>query len=177
MTGPQSGMVLLLGGARSGKSDLAVTLAERTTGEVVFVATAEALDDDMGARIERHQHERPAHWATVERAHCSATDVDAISPQATVILDCVTMLVSNLMLSGLPADELQAHAHDLANACARRTGTTIVISNEVGMGVVPPTDMGREYRDLLGRVNRSFASAAHESFLVVAGQLLRLEQP
>lgn len=170
-------LTLLLGGARSGKSDLALTMARRTGAEVVFVATAQALDADMATRIECHQDERPAPWITRELPQCSANDIAAIADEATIIIDCLTLLTSNLMLAEVAADVVIDQAGELAAACAARSGTTIVITNEVGMGVVPATPMGREYRDLLGRVNRTFANAADTNFLIVAGQVLRLEPP
>ncbi len=171
-----AGVTLLVGGARSGKSDLAVKLAEaweqRNGGDVLFVATAEALDDDMASRIDRHQQERPARWRTVEQPRFCAADVDDLSDDALLIFDCLTLLVSNLLFAEQP---IAPHVSLLAERFAARRGPSIVVSNEVGMGVHPESALGRTYRDELGYANRMVAERSETSLLVVAGRGLALQ--
>lgn len=165
---------LLLGGARSGKSALAVELGRRHDGPVTFVATCPPFDGDLGARIARHRAERPG-WPTVEEP----LDVVGALERAAgsfVILDCLTLWVNNLLHRGDDDAAVEAAAASAADA-ARAHGDLVVITNEVGLGVHPETDLGRRYRDLLGRVNQTWAAAADTSLLLVAGRALRLDDP
>ena len=166
-------MVFLLGGARSGKSALAVDLARRHGGPVTFVATGEPRDDEMRARIARHRAERPADWKTVEAPLRLAAAVGAVAGGEVLVVDCLSLWVANMLEQGA-GGELQAAAEHAAAAAAARDGLTLAVSNEVGMGVVPGTRLGRDYRDALGRVNAAWAAAADRALLVVAGQVLAL---
>ena len=170
------GLTLLLGGARSGKSDLVVRLAEAWPDQVRFVATATAGDADMAARIERHRAERPAHWHVDELPRLEASDLAIDADDSLTIVDCVTMLVANLLFADLDDDAIVDQCGHLAAAGAGRTAPTLMISNEVGLGVHPETELGRRYRDLLGRVNRRIADEAETCLLVVAGRALHLEE-
>jgi adenosylcobinamide kinase/adenosylcobinamide-phosphate guanylyltransferase len=165
--------VLLTGGARSGKSALAVALAERDGSDVVFLATGHAGDDEMAARIARHRAERPARWTTVEEPARLVEAIGAAAPSACLIVDCLSLWVANLLEAESPGT-IEREAVAAAGVAAGRPGTTIVVTNEVGLGVVPATPLGREYRDVLGRVNAIWAERAHEAYLVVAGRLLPL---
>ena len=167
-------LVLLLGGARSGKSRLAVRLATETGAPVVFLATGEAGDDEMADRIARHRAERPADWTTVEEPVALREAVAAAPPDAALVVDCLSLWVANL-LESRPAAEIEAEAAAAAALAAGRT-KTIAVSNEVGLGVVPATPLGRAYRDVLGRVNAIWAEAADEAYFVVAGRVLRLSE-
>jgi adenosylcobinamide kinase / adenosylcobinamide-phosphate guanylyltransferase len=166
-------LVLLLGGARSGKSALAVRLAgERAT----LIATATARDAEMAKRIRRHRAERPEGWATIEepvavRAALAAVDIDA-----TVVLDCLSLWVSNLIEAGLSDEEIEEEARSVAAAAGARAGLTVAVTNEVGLGIVPAAPLGRRYRDLLGRVNTLWAAEAERALLVAAGRTLELER-
>lgn len=165
-------LVLLLGGARSGKSDLAVRLAAAQPRPVTLIATAEAGDADMATRIARHRAERPAEWRTVETPIELAAAIAAAPPGACLVVDDLTLWVANLLGAG----DLEARtAAAIAAAAARRAELTIVVSNEVGMGIVPDNGLARSYRDELGRVNAAWAVAADRSYLLVAGRLLALE--
>jgi adenosylcobinamide kinase / adenosylcobinamide-phosphate guanylyltransferase len=166
-------LTLLIGGARSGKSSLAVDLAERSQLDVVFVATGEAGDDEMAARIALHRAERPAHWTTVEEPLAVQDALEAARADAFVLLDCLSLWVANL-LERRPDGLLEAVA-GAAAAAAARPGPTVAVTNEVGLGLVPNTPLGREYRDLLGRVNGAWADVAGRVYLVVAGRVLPLE--
>ena len=168
-------LLLLLGGARSGKSALAVELAAQGRAAVVFLATGEAHDDEMTERIARHRDERPAGWTTVEEPHALAAAVSAVPAEACLVVDCLSLWVANVLDRGAAA--VEAEGEEAAAFAAARPGLTIAVSNEVGMGVVPPTPLGRSYRDVLGRVNATWARAATDAYLVVAGRVLRLEEP
>ncbi|MEM7095308.1 MAG: bifunctional adenosylcobinamide kinase/adenosylcobinamide-phosphate guanylyltransferase [Actinomycetota bacterium] len=171
-----NGLTMLLGGARSGKSDLAVRLAETWPGSVTFVATATAGDADMARRIERHQDERPADWDLIEAPLFGSTDIGAIGGDALVIVDCVTLLVSNLLFAERDDPAITGHVAELGAALARRAGPTLAVTNEVGLGIHPETELGRRYRDVLGRANRVLAEHAELSLFVAAGRALRLEE-
>jgi adenosyl cobinamide kinase/adenosyl cobinamide phosphate guanylyltransferase len=166
-------LILLLGGARSGKSDLAVRLAAVQPAPVVMIATAEAYDDEMARRIERHQAERPPAWETVEAPIELEQAIDDAPPEYCLIIDDLTLWVANL-LGEHGEEEIEALGSQAAWAAAARDGMTITVSNEVGLGLVPDNALGRRYRDLLGRVNASWAQAADESYLLVAGRMLPL---
>jgi len=169
------GLSLLVGGARSGKSDLAVRLGEAWPHQVTFVATATAGDQDMAARIRRHQDERPAGWPLVEAPMFGATDAAVLAADDLVIVDCITLLIANLMFADMDEQGIDRHVDELGRALAARHSPTILISNEVGLGVHPETELGRTYRDTLGRANRVLASAAETSLFVVAGKALPLQ--
>jgi len=164
-------LVLLIGGARSGKSSLAVERAAGAGLPVVFVATGEAGDDEMAARIELHRRERPAEWTTVEEPVELARAVADAPGDAVLVVDCLSLWVANVLERG----EVEAAAADAARLAAARPGPTIAVTNEVGLGIVPDNELARRYRDALGRVNAIWAAAADEAYFVVAGRALRLE--
>jgi adenosyl cobinamide kinase/adenosyl cobinamide phosphate guanylyltransferase len=170
---------LVIGGARSGKSSLALRLASASSRPVTFVATAQAGDDDMTARIDRHRAERPSQWRTVEEpldVHRSLDDSHG-TDDAFVIIDCVTMWVANLIFADRSDADIRAMAIDLGTRLAERAAPAVVISNEVGMGIHPETELGRRYRDLLGWVNSDLAAVAERSVLMVAGRATLLHDP
>ncbi|MBA3744827.1 bifunctional adenosylcobinamide kinase/adenosylcobinamide-phosphate guanylyltransferase [Sporichthya sp.] len=179
--------VLLLGGARSGKSLAAETMAARASlltggGPVTYVATAEVRPDDpdWAARISAHRDRRPPTWHTVE----TADPAPALAGGGVVLVDCMALWLTRAMddagawddgawATTAPAD-LAERVNALITAWAESPGTVIAVSNEVGMGVVPATSAGRRFRDELGRLNVRLAAAADEVYLVVAGRLLPL---
>jgi len=168
-------LIVLLGGARSGKSARAVDLAERRGGPVTFVATAEAGDAEMATRIAAHRASRPAGWATREEPLDVVGAISRVDPESTVVLDCLTLWTANAIARGDTDADVERHAREAAAAAAERAGLTVAVGNEVGLGLVPDTPLGRRYRDLLGRVNTIWVDAADEAFFVVAGRSLRLE--
>ena len=157
-------LTFLIGGARSGKSSLAVRLAAESGAPVVFVATGEARDAEMEERIARHRAERPAGWETVEEPVELHAAIESAPPDTCVVVDCLSLWVANILEQGGDPDL----------RVPTRNGPTIAVSNEVGLGVVPATPLGRAYRDVLGRVNAAWAAAADEAYFVVAGKALRL---
>lgn len=173
------GVTLLVGGARSGKSTLAVELGCAHPGDVVFVATArlgdgDDTDHDLAARVARHRAERPAHWTTVD-----TTDVPGALAEAPdhslVIVDCVTLWVADALLD--PARDPEAEARALGAMLAARAAPTVLVSNEVGLGVHPSSALGRDYRDVLGRVNTTLAAHADRTLFLVAGRAVALQDP
>jgi adenosylcobinamide kinase/adenosylcobinamide-phosphate guanylyltransferase len=165
-------LVLLLGGARSGKSALAVRLAVERGAPVTFVATARAGDHEMAERIGRHRRERPKEWSTIEEPLDLVAAVDRAPAADTLVVDCLSLWVANVLDD---VDDVEERAGDAAATAAARPGLTVAVSNEVGLGIVPATPLGRRYRDVLGRVNTIWAGMADEALLVVAGRALRLE--
>jgi adenosyl cobinamide kinase/adenosyl cobinamide phosphate guanylyltransferase len=168
-------LTLLIGGARSGKSSLAVQRAA-SAEPVVFIATGEAGDEEMAARIETHRAERPPEWTTVEEPVEIRAALEASSSESFVILDCLSLWVSNLIGRDWDDEAIETEAARVAKTAASRRAPTVVVTNEVGLGVVPATPLGRRYRDVLGRVNADFAETADEAFFVVVGRALRLER-
>jgi len=152
-------LVVLVGGARSGKSTLAVERAAAEGAPVTFIATGEAGDEEMAARIALHRAERPTDWTTIEEPVDVRGAIDSVPPGDTVIVDCLSLWVAN--------------GGDGA-VLAPRAGLTIAVTNEVGLGIVPENALARAYRDDLGRVNASWVDAADEAYFVVAGRMLRL---
>jgi adenosylcobinamide kinase/adenosylcobinamide-phosphate guanylyltransferase len=170
-------LILVLGGARSGKSAFAQRLAQERGGErVLFVATAAPGDTEMQQRIEKHRRERPTGWRTLEvQRDVGAAILAHAGDAAAVLVDCLTLLVSNLLTDAADPFASEIEAQVMAeveglSACATRlSGPLIVVSNEVGLGLVPPNPLGRAYRDLLGRANQSLAQRADEVYFLVAG--------
>ena len=171
-------LTMLVGGARSGKSDLAVQIGLRhpDPDAITFVATAQPFDADMSARIDRHRAERPA-WPTVEAPVELRRALIEVPDDHLLIVDCLTLWVSNLMLEQWPGDAIREYSAATAAVAAARSAPTVVVSNEVGLGVHPGNELGRHYRDLLGRVNRQWADVAARTLFLVAGRALPLHDP
>lgn len=178
---------LISGGARAGKSQMAQELALSSGQPVLFVATAEAGDPDMRDRIEKHRRSRPDSWHTLEATGEIGRRITEDAEEAkTVIIDCVTLLVSNIFgrhcdANGEPEDEARAEEETLVEIdalidCMKRPGTDfIIVTNEVGLGIVPANRAARLYRDLLGKANQKLARSADEVYLVVSGLPLRIK--
>lgn len=167
-------LTLFTGGARSGKSTAAVRRAIAGGAPVAFLATGEAGDDEMAVRIARHRAERPAAWTTVEAPVAVVDALEARPDGETVIVDCLTLWVANLVAAGWDDERVVGGAEALARAARARVGDTIVVTNEVGSGLVPMAPESRRYRDLLGTVNARVAVGADEAYLIVAGRALVL---
>lgn len=175
-------LTFILGGARSGKSYYAERFAHDFGGPVLYIATAEALDEEMKVRIQNHQAARPAHWFTLEAPrHVGKAFMDWQAEKGQgavglVLLDCLTLLTNNLALGQtdeIDEDQLTAALSDELDAILAAVTASglhwLIVSNEVGLGLVPPYPLGRVYRDALGRANQRLAAAADEVLFMVAG--------
>jgi adenosylcobinamide kinase/adenosylcobinamide-phosphate guanylyltransferase len=161
--------LFVLGGARSGKSRFAVA-CQPPRARVTFVATAVAGDDDMAQRITRHRADRPAHWRTLEEPYDLVPRLrEACGGADAVVVDCLTVWVANLLLRGDSDARVLEQGDELAALLALHPADLTVVSNDVGSGVHPPTEVGRRFRDVLGAVNQRVAAAADRVVLMVAG--------
>lgn len=166
-------MTLIIGGARSGKSRRAQQLAETSGAKLIFVATAEPFDDEMATRIAHHRGDRGDRWVTVE----APVDLPGAlrrhaAPDTVLLLDCITVWLSNLMHHGL---DVAKAADALLAALGQTAGNTVVVTNEVGLAIVPETPLARQFRDEAGRINQRLAAVADRVELVVAGLTIRLK--
>ena len=173
--------VLIIGGARSGKSHYALQLALESSQPVLFVATAEAGDEEMRQRIEEHQQARPFAWSTLEvTTHVGSQILQKMGKAQTVLVDCITLLINNVFSqysdpTGEPVDapliekEVMAEIGELVDCINQANASFIIVTNEVGLGLVPATRMGRLYRDLLGKANQILTQHVDEIYLMVAG--------
>jgi adenosylcobinamide kinase / adenosylcobinamide-phosphate guanylyltransferase len=198
-------VTLLIGGARSGKSSLAVARAldwqraDSCDRSVVFVATGASGDAEMADRIARHQAERPGSWSTVEAPIDLVAGLRSGANETALVVDCLSMWVANHLMATFDAladevpldplsgpelidwdaaeQELLRQVDECFVFLATRSAPTWFVTNEVGLSLVPMTPLGRRYRDVLGRVNAKVSLLADEAFLTVAGRVLRLERP
>lgn len=165
--------ILFLGGARSGKSRIAQEQAESGSHELVYIATAEALDDEMTDRIGRHRADRGPRWRTVECPIGLAATIESESGAGRLLLvDCLTLWLSNLMFGD---HDIDAAAAGLVAALKASPSTVMLVSNEVGGGIVPENALARRFRDEAGRLNQAIAAAADTVYLVAAGLTLKLK--
>lgn len=168
-------VILVTGGARSGKSRYAQRLARELGGDdVAFIATGVRTDDEMAARIARHRADRPAAWTTIEAPRAAGNALRGARP-AVVLLDCLSFLVANAVTAAFEAGEAAANeaaaaeVGALLDAADARAGTLVVVTNEVGLGIVPATPLGRWFRDALGTANQRVAARAERVVLMVSG--------
>jgi adenosylcobinamide kinase/adenosylcobinamide-phosphate guanylyltransferase len=168
---------LITGGARSGKSSHALALAQSFKGNrFYFVATGEARDVEMATRIAHHKATRPTHFVTIEEALDPTIALSALETRADgVILDCLTLWVSNLMGIGAQDESILASADRLAGALTRASFSSIVVTDEVGAGIVPDNPTARRFRDLLGWTNQKIAAVANDVILMVSGHPMRVK--
>jgi len=165
--------LLVLGGARSGKSRFAQGRAEALTGELVYLATAQAFDNEMRERIALHRADRGARWSTVEAPLKLAETITACStPETVVLVDCLTLWASNLLLA---EQDTAAATEGLVRAVSDARGPIILVANEVGLGIVPDNALARRFRDVAGRINQEMAAAADEVVMMFAGLPLALK--
>ena len=166
-------ITFVIGGARSGKSGFALSCASAVPGRKAYIATAQALDDEMKERIRRHREERPGEWETHEEPLDIAALIKNIGGDYDVILiDCLTLWTSNLLLSGEDMERRFASLHSSLNACG---AALFIVSNEVGSGIVPDTPLSRRFRDLAGSLNQKVAGIADDVYLVTAGIPLKIK--
>lgn len=165
--------LFVLGGARSGKSRYAQHRAEALDLKRLYVATAQAFDDEMRARIARHRTDRDEHWETVEaRIDLAGTIANRSAPDTVMLIDCLTLWTTNLILAD---HDIRAATVALTNAIARASGPVILVANEVGLGIVPDNALARRFRDEAGLINQQVAASAAEVQFITAGLPLRLK--
>ncbi len=167
-------VTLVLGGVRSGKSRYAEWLIGTYPPPWIYVATAEAGDDEMAERIAAHRARRGAAWRTVEAPHDLAGALATSPSDGVVLVDCLTLWLSNAMQSGL---DIEAETAKLQDALAARSGPTVIVSNEVGLGIVPDNALARRFRDLQGMLNQKLAAQAQRVIMMVAGVPVAVKSP
>ncbi len=170
-SGKSSPVILVLGGARSGKSRFAESLLADHVGQRTYLATAEAGDEEMRERIRHHRERRAASWRTIEAPIDLATPI-ADAGEAAVLIDCLTLWLSNLMAAGRDVDEA---TQGLCQALDRAKAPVVLVSNETGLGIVPDNALAREFRDNAGRLNQAIAARADRVFFIAAGLPLTLK--
>ncbi len=165
---------LVIGGARSGKSSYAERFAQKLEKEeqksVIFIATAEVTDKEMENRIKRHKNERPQHWLTIEEPLNPHEIIPGFTENQIVILDCLSLLLNNwIFIDDCSEEQFFERAHALSSAIERTEAQVIMVTNEVGQGIVPADEITRKYRDWLGWLNQEIARVSSSVILVVAG--------
>ncbi len=172
-------LIVLTGGARSGKSTLALERAGSLGRPVTFIATCPRIDGDaeLEERIETHRSERPPGWTTIETEHDLAGALATVAADETAIVDCLTLWVNNLLVRGDDLSAIVSASAAALDVVATRPGATLVVTNEVGLGIVPADALSRSYRDALGRVNQDWVGAADRALFLVAGRALALHRP
>lgn len=168
-------LVVIGGGVRSGKSAFALRLAEKSTKRRIYVATAEARDEEMRERITRHRHERGGKWTTIEEPLEIPDVLGERGEETVILLDCLTLWLSNQLLAGQSDEQTLARVDELISVQRRRGFDLIVVTNEVGMGIVPESALGRRFRDLAGWAHQRLGKAADEVYFAALGQILRLK--
>jgi adenosylcobinamide kinase/adenosylcobinamide-phosphate guanylyltransferase len=168
--------ILVSGGAKSGKSNFAVKLAQELGEEVVFLATCNPQDEEMRRKVALHQKSRPSHWKTIEKERNVTRVLSSLENSCqVVIIDCLTILISNLVLAGKKDEEIKDEIKKMAKAAFSTGYNVIIVTNEVGGGIVPENELGRRFRDLCGIANQIVAGYAKEVYLLVSGIPLKIK--
>ena len=170
-------LILVTGGTRSGKSSFAQNLAEEAPGRKAFIATAEPLDREMKERIACHREERPAEWDTVEEPlHLAETVKKCGEAYDVLLIDCLTLWISNLLVNkSMMEKAILKKIGDLLTSCRTVSARVIMVTNELGMGIVPSNRLSRIYRDLVGKANQQVAAEADEVYFLVSGMPMKLK--
>lgn len=168
-------VILVGGGTRSGKSAFALSLARRLGERRLYLATARAGDDEMRDRIARHRRERGGDFETVEEPLAVPQAIRKHNGHAVVVVDCLTLWLSNLLCGGDAPDAILKRVDELVTVLAARPGHAIVVTNEVGMGIVPESALGRTFRDLAGTAHQRLSQAADEVYVAILGTMLRIK--
>jgi len=169
-------IILILGGARSGKSTYAIELAKGPDKKVAFIATCLPLDKEMKKRIEIHKRQRPSEWQTFEETKDISTLLKKIGSHFNVvIIDCLTLFISNLLSEGLDDKDIVGRVNNTLNLLKLKKCKSIIVSNEVGLGIVPRNKLARRFRDLAGKVNQMVAQKAENVFFMASGLPLKIK--
>ncbi len=163
-------ITFIIGGARSGKSQYAIKLAKEKAKRVAFIATCQGLDKEMKKRIMVHKNSRPLHWRTFEVIENITRLLKEISSKFDVIIiDCLTLLISNLLLKGTSEDSIEKQINEMMSILVKIKASSIIVSNEVGLGIVPEHKLARDFRDIAGRINQIVAAKSNEVFFMFSG--------
>ncbi|HWY87813.1 MAG TPA: bifunctional adenosylcobinamide kinase/adenosylcobinamide-phosphate guanylyltransferase [Gemmataceae bacterium] len=168
-------VILVGGGTRSGKSRFALNLAEKLGEKRLFIATAQARDAEMAARIRQHQDSRGPTFVTLEEPLALPEALREIHGRDVVVIDCLTLWLANMLLGGTTSTAIHERVRDLGAALQRRTFHAVVVTNEVGMGIVPESSLGRLFRDVAGLAHQHLSQMADEVYFAVLGTMLRLK--
>jgi len=170
-------ITFVLGGARSGKSNFAKRLAEeQKNGRVVFLATSQALDQEMARRIKKHKQSRPAHWLTLEEPLDLSAALRKQKNRFTfIIIDCLTLWVSNMILAGYSERSVILAAGKALDVLKKNKAQAVIVANEVGLGIVPNNKLARDFRDIAGKVNQLVARHAQEVYFIIAGVTTKIK--
>lgn len=171
---PAPRLVVIGGGARSGKSNFALAYARSLGARRCFIATAQAFDGEMRARIDRHRIERGADWETIEEPLALEEAIERAPADAVLLIDCLTLWLSNLLCADVSHDEIMARVEAVAETAAARRAPTLVVTNEVGLGLVPDNPLGRAFRDITGLAHQRLADVADEIYAALMGVVVRL---
>jgi adenosylcobinamide kinase/adenosylcobinamide-phosphate guanylyltransferase len=171
----QHRLILIGGGVRCGKSDLALTLARRLGPRRLFLATAQAGDEEMRARIDRHRRTRGDDFRTLEEPLSVPEVLRSANDHDVVVIDCLTLWLTNLLLDDLNPEAVLRRVADLADVLRQKPAHAIIVTNEVGLGLVPETALGRTFRDVAGLAHQHLAAAADEVYFGALGMMLRLK--
>lgn len=168
-------LILIGGGVRCGKSDFALSLARQLGHKRLFLATAQAGDDEMVERIRRHRQTRGDDFFTIEEPLALADALERHPDYDVLVLDCLTLWISNLLLQGQSQQEILEHVDELLIVLGKRRGDALIITNEVGMGIVPENALGRQFRDIAGLAHQRIARMADEVYMAMLGIILRIK--
>ncbi|MCX5678280.1 MAG: bifunctional adenosylcobinamide kinase/adenosylcobinamide-phosphate guanylyltransferase [Candidatus Omnitrophica bacterium] len=169
-------IIFILGGARSGKSNYATALAGKSGKKVAFIATCQGLDEEMRMRITSHRKQRPSSWKTFEEPlDIRKALKNARSGFDAILIDCLTLLVSNLLLKGVEGAAIEKKITGIIKELKNMKSDSIIVSNEVGLGIVPENNLARDFRDIGGRVNQIVAKEANEVYFLVSGLPVKIK--
>ena len=169
-------ITFILGGARSGKSSYALKLAREYGGKVAFIATCQPLDGEMKKRISLHKKSRPRHWQTFEEPKDAVLLLKKIDGKFdTVVIDCLTLMICNFMMDGLGETAIKKKFIQTLNAINKINAQVIIVANEVGGGIVTDNKLGRDFRDIAGKINQIVAAKAENVFFLVSGIPLKIK--
>lgn len=169
-------IIFVLGGARSGKSAYALKLAKKNKKKVIFIATCQALDKEMSERIRLHKKTRPRDWKTFEEPYKVLDLLRKTSAKyETILIDCLTLFVSNLVLKGLKYDAIVNEVNSILSHFNKTKSLVIIVSNEVGLGIVPDNKLARDFRDIAGKINQVVAQKSEQVFFMVSGIPLKIK--
>jgi adenosylcobinamide kinase/adenosylcobinamide-phosphate guanylyltransferase len=168
-------LILVGGGTRSGKSRFALTLATKLGKRRLFVATGQAKDAEMAERIRRHQEDRGAEFAVMEAPLALAEALRAVNATDVVVIDCLTFWLANMLLEGETCETIDERVRELVDVLESRAYHAVVVTNEVGLGIVPESSVGRQFRDVAGMAHQKLSRSADEVYFAVLGTMLRLK--